>query len=389
MVKTRKLSRPDARLFFTILTILFLGVVIVYDASVVRAENIFGGKYYFLILQSIWAFFGLLFLWLALNLNYSFLLWLARKLIFVSLFFLILTALPRFLPGGIGAAVEIFVPKVKSSHRWIYLNYKPLPPLPLFGRVGFQPSELAKISLVLYLAGLISNKNKKSVFLKLILATGVLSGLVLLQPDFGTALIISLIGLTIFLASGVSLKKAALVFLPFIFLSFFFVWSSPYRRERFLSYLSRPSQAEGLSTRYQINQVLISLGSGGIWGVGLGQSRQKYDYVPEVNTDSVFAIVGEETGLVGTTFLLLVFCFLIYRSLSISVEIDDRFGFLTAVGICSFLGLQTLINLSGMTHLLPLTGVPLPLVSYGGSSLLSNMFSLGILLNVSRLRKEK
>jgi len=164
--------------------------------------------------------------------------------------------------------------------------------------------------------------------------------------------------------------------------------TSPYRRERLASYLNlSPTREESLSSKYQINQVLIALGSGGLWGLGLGQSRQKYDYIPEVNTDSIFSVWGEETGFVGAVFLVLVYAALVYKGLRIAATASSLRGSLLATGVTSFIGLQTIINLAGMTHLLPLTGVPLPMISYGGSSLLAGMFSLGILLNVSKYRK--
>lgn len=384
----RRLRPPDWPLLATILIVLILGVILVYDASVVRASNVFGGKYYFLILQLLWAVPGLLVLWAAVSLDYKILIWLSKRLLLLSLFLLILTALPRFLPGAVRPWVEVFVPKINNAHRWIYLNRPPLPALPLVGRLGFQPSELAKIGLVLYLSYLLSRKGRALNFLKVVLVLSVSGGLTLLQPDFGTALIISLTGLIIYFASGAALKNIFLLFGVFLLLASFFILSSPYRRERLFSYL-KPSPTAELSSRYQINQILIALGSGGLGGLGIGQSRQKYDYIPEVNTDSIFAILGEETGFWGTSFLLVLFFYLFYRTFVVSQMIEDQFGSLLAAGVGTYLGLQTLVNLGGMTHLLPLTGVPLPLVSYGGSSLLVNMFSLGLVLNVSRLKREK
>ena len=210
-----------------------------------------------------------------------------------------------------------------------------------------------------------------------------LCGLVLLEPDFGTALILFLTGMVIFLTSGVSMRQIFLAVFGIGILGTFFIFSSPYRRERMLSYLA-PRTEDSLSSRYQINQIMIALGSGGFWGVGLGQSRQKYGYIPEVNTDSIFAVIAEETGLIGSTFILVLFLALVLKGFSLSFKAEDPVAERLAAGIIAFISIQTVINFSGMTHLLPLTGVPLPLVSYGGSSLLVTMFSLGVLLNISR-----
>lgn len=385
-----KKGRFDFGLFFVVLLLAFLGVILVYDASVVRASSVFGGKYYFLIFQALWVCLGLFVLLLVSNIDFERLVLLSRKLLIISIILLLLTLITRFLPGGLKSLAEVFIPNINASHRWIYFNYKPLPPLPIVGRLGFQPSELAKISLVLYLVSVLASKKRDRASQHSILTIALVGFLILMQPDFGTALIVVLSGLTIYLASGAPLKNVLVLLLAVFFLGVFFIITSPYRRERLASYINlAPTQEVSLSSKYQINQVLIALGSGGFLGLGLGQSRQKYDYIPEVNTDSIFSVWGEETGFIGAAVLVLLFASLIYKGLCIAVAAGNLQGSLLATGITSFIGLQTLINLAGMTHLLPLTGVPLPLISYGGSSLLAGMFSLGILLNVSKSKKEQ
>lgn len=371
-----------------ILIISFLGVILVYDASVVHASTIFGGKYYFLIFQLAWVLLGLFLLWFSSRFDYSYLESISGKLLVFSLVLLSLTVLTRFLPIGLRDIFELFIPSINGSHRWIYLNYKILPAIPLVGRLGFQPSELAKLSLVLYLSFNLSAKKKYFSGLRSILVVALVGFLILLQPDFGTALIAVLTGIAVYLASGAPIKNIIFLLIVVSCLGVFFILSSSYRRERLTSYLNfSPNLQESLSSKYQINQVLIALGSGGFFGLGLGQSRQKYDYIPEVNTDSIFSVWGEETGFVGSVILLLLLAALIYRGFMVAALAAHPEGALLAVGITSFIGLQAIINLAGMTHLLPLTGVPLPLLSYGGSSLLAVMFSLGILLSVSRDRK--
>lgn len=387
-IKTRK-AGFDLSLLGIIIVLCFLGVVLVYDSSVVRAAGVFGGKYYFLIFQSVWVSIGLAIFYFTSNFDYG--LWenLSGKLLFLSVLFLILTIFTRFMPPSVRGYFEFFVPNVNGSHRWIYLNYKPLPPLPLIGRLGFQPSELAKISLVIYLPFILRAKKKEFSSLKSLFLVFAISFLILLQPDFGTSLIIALTGIAVYMASGAPLKTIFFLASGVALLGLFFILNSSYRRARLVSYLNlNPSSKENLSTKYQINQVLIALGSGGFFGLGLGQSRQKYDYIPEVNTDSIFSVWGEETGFLGSLFLISLLAALVYRGFFIASVAAHAEGMLMAVGITSFVGLQTLINLLGMTHLLPLTGVPLPLLSYGGSSLLVVMASLGILLNVSRDRKQ-
>jgi cell division protein FtsW len=242
--------------------------------------------------------------------------------------------------------------------------------------------------LVLYLVSVLASNKRDLVSLHCVFIIGIVGFLILLQPDFGTASILVLTGLAVYLASGSPIKNVLALLVLALLLGIFFVMTSPYRRERLASYLNlSPTREESLSSKYQINQVLIALGSGGLWGLGLGQSRQKYDYIPEVNTDSIFSVWGEETGFVGAVFLVLVYAALVYKGLRIAATASSLRGSLLATGVTSFIGLQTIINLAGMTHLLPLTGVPLPMISYGGSSLLAGMFSLGILLNVSKYRK--
>ena len=368
----------DWGLLALVVVLVFLGVIFVYDASAVRADAVFGGKYYFLILQTIWALAGFVVLLLVSIVDYRYWVFLSRKLVLITFFLLILTLLPKVFPS-----MSFFIPKVNNSHRWIFLNPKPLPLIPILGRFGFQPSELAKISSVFYLSGVFFGKRKGWIFLKAMGVLLTLCGLVLLEPDFGTALILFLTGMVIFLTSGVSTRQIFLAIFGIGILGTFFIFSSPYRRERMLSYLA-PRTEDSLSSRYQINQIMIALGSGGFWGVGLGQSRQKYGYIPEVNTDSIFAVIAEETGLIGSTFILVLFLALVLKGFSLSFKAEDPVAERLAAGIIAFISIQTVINFSGMTHLLPLTGVPLPLVSYGGSSLLVTMFSLGVLLNISR-----
>jgi cell division protein FtsW len=239
-----------------------------------------------------------------------------------------------------------------GSARWIAL-----------GPVTIQPSEIAKLAVVAFAATILTRKwrtieRPMHLLVPLVPVVGVVCVLVMMQPDMGTTLIIA--GLALIMTEG-------------------------YRRARFLSFLH--PQADPTNRGYQLLQSLIALGSGGWLGVGLGQSRQKWMYVPNAHTDFIFSILGEELGLIGELVVLALFGGLLYAGIRIALRAPDRFGRLLAAGIVGWLGLQTLVNLGAVTGLLPVTGVPLPLVSFGGSSLVVTLAALGILVNIGRTRK--
>lgn len=361
MKPARKFDTP---FLLVTLALLFLGVLMVYDASIVYAQGVFGGKYYFLVLQFIWAVFGLAAMLGVSLVDYHRLRKIAPLFLGVCVFFLVIVLVP-----GIGS-------KVMGARRWIR-----------FGQVGFQPSELAKLGFTLYLASwLTSKKRSKSGSknpLHFCVLVGLLVGLVMLQPDFGTAMIIASIGVIIYFISGASILYFILGGPLLVGLALLFIFSSSYRRQRLMTFLL-PSQSDPLGAGYHIRQALIALGSGGLFGLGLGQSRQKYEYLPEVSGDSIFAIVGEELGFFGAMLLLGLFLFLVYRGVVIAQNAKDEFGQLLTIGVISWIAIQTFINIAAVTGLIPLTGAPLPLISYGGSSLVFIMMGLGVVLSVSR-----
>lgn len=380
--KSGSRKTPDLIFLLIVLAVLAFGVVMVYDSSVVYASDVFGGKYYFLILQSFWVGLSLAVFLFASRIDYHVLEKHTLIILAISLFFLLILAMYKILPKPILPFYEVFVPPVNGAHRWFYLNPKPLPTLPLLGRIGFQPSEFAKLAIAVYLASLLSSNKRKGLVIRAALVTVIFGSLILIQPDFGTAAILVGVSFLMYFVSGAPLRNLFLIGVVLSVSGLFFIGSSGYRRERLMSYLN-PSAGESLSSRYQINQILIALGSGGVSGLGMGRSIQKYGYIPEVSTDSIFAIVGEEFGFLGTSVVVLFLLLLISRSLWIAGRVGDDFGRLLGVGIAGFIGLQVFVNLFSMTHLIPLTGVPLPLISYGGSSLAVNMFALGIILNMS------
>ena len=373
MPKLRQTSHPpDIPLLIGVTLLLIFGVIMVYDASVVYAQGVFGGKYHFLLLQALWVGLGTFSAFAVYKIGYRRLSKFGFALFAVSLLLLLLTVIPRLLPQSLNAVFfDTFVPEVNGARRWLIIP----------GVISLQPSELAKFSFILYLSAWLSSKERKiSSFLFLL---GGLCGLVLLQPDFGTMAIIAAIGLCIYFVSGAKLLKLIPFGLAIGALGAVFIVNSPYRMKRLQTYLN-PSAADPLSGGYHIQQILLALGSGGPFGLGFGQSRQKYEYLPEVSTDSIFAVIGEELGFVGALVVVAGFAFLIYKGFTIARTAPDDLGKLIATGAASWLAVQALVNLAAMTALLPLTGIPLPLISYGGSSTIFVMLAMGMLFSVSK-----
>jgi len=209
----------------------------------------------------------------------------------------------------------------------------------------------------------------------------------MMEPDLGTTVVIITSGLVVYFASGASL----ITLLGFLILGLLgglgLILSSPYRKGRLLTFFN-PGR-DPLGESYHIRQVLLALGSGGLWGLGLGQSRQKYEYLPAVMSDSIFAVIAEELGFIGGALILLAFLLIVWRGLKIGLGAPDRFGQLLAVGITAWISLQALINLAAMVALIPFTGIPLPFISYGGSSLVVALAGMGILVNISKYRVVK
>lgn len=374
MIKRTKLSlwhAPDVPLVGALLALLLFGVLMVYDSSVVVSFDLFGGQYRYLILQAIWAVLGLAVLLFFFFLDYRYLKRFALPFYILALVLLGLVLLPT-----------PFTDPTFGAQRWFSFPSD----LPLFGELNFQPSEFAKLALVLYLAVLFSEREtgppKKVGVLKFLIPTSIVVGLILAEPDFGTGVSVALIGLTVFFLAGGSLLQLLLLSPLVAVLGVAFVLSAPYRLQRILTFLNPSADLRGAG--YQINQILIALGSGGLFGLGIGESRQKYGYIPSVSTDAVFAVIGEEFGFFGAVLVILLFAFIVYRGLEIARKAPDKFGEIVAAGITSWFGIQTIINLSSVSGLLPLTGIPLPLISYGGSSLVVLLAAFGILLNISR-----
>ena len=360
MTKVAQPHKPDLLLLAITATLIIFGLLMVYNASSTTAYDEFGDRYYFIRAQLIWAAFGGAFLLFLLNIKYTFWEKLSLPLLILSIILLLLVFVPNF---GITAF---------GAQRWLDLKY-----------VSIQPAELAKLTFIIYLASFLSKKVDIKRFLFLV---AVFAAIVLVQSDLGTATIITIVGFGIYFLAGGSLVALSMLIPLVTFLGFLMIFISSYRRARFFSFLDPTVDPQG--TAYHINQILIALGSGGLFGVGLGESRQKYGFIPAISTDSIFAILGNELGFIGSVILILGFLIFIYRGFYISKKSPDRFSRLLSGGITFWIAIQALINLGGMVALIPLTGVPLPFISYGGSALVTTLVGVGILANVSRYTKK-
>lgn len=351
----------DRKLLFIVLGLLFFGILMVFNASVVDATRQFGDGFFFARRQLISGIIGIVALIIMANINYKF--WLKYAEYFVGgvIVLLILVLIPHL--GGVSAL---------GAKRWVSL-----------GPIVIQPAELAKFALCIFASKILSQGKDIRIFFGTLVAILVL---IMLEPDLGTATIVTVIGTIIYFASGAPLKHF-LSLIPVGGIGLLLIMFSDYRRDRLMTFLNPTS--DPLGTSYHIRQILIALGSGGVFGVGLGQSRQKYLFLPEPATDSIFAIIGEELGFVGASIVVLAFAFFVWRGLTIASRVQDPFGRLLAIGITCWIGIQAFVNLSAMVALVPLTGVPLPFVSYGGSALVVNLAAIGLLLNISRNQTKK
>lgn len=352
------MNRLAFSLVLVISLLTFLGLFILYESSSYTALISLSDKYYFIKNQSIWIILGIIGAFFVSRLKEDFLYNLSLPLLIATLIMLILVFFP-----GIGL-------ELNGSHRWLNLGFN-----------IFQPSELLKISLSLYLASWLSIKEKGRIgaFFILICVAG---GLVLLQPDFKTTFIIVVTSFIVFYVSGAYLREFLPVLIILALGIALLIGAQPYRLQRIAAFQN--IDINDLSkTSYHTKQIVIALGSGGLTGVGIGKSIQKYAYLPEHTTDSIFAIFAEEAGFIGSAILLSIYASLTIIGILIANSAKTIFGKLLATGITVFITIQTLINLMSQAILIPLTGVPLPFISYGGSSMLINFLAIGLLLNIA------
>ncbi len=351
------MSKIDISLFISVLLLTLFGLFIIYDVSSFVAFRDFSDKYHYIKDQFFWFALGIGLLIFFTLFDYHRLYILSFPILCAALILLILVFVP-----GIGV-------RLLGASRWINL-----------GAFVLQPAEFVKLALAIYLSAWFSNKEKGRLF-AFLLILGLVLFLVLMEPDMGTAIVILSEALAIYFLYGANIFYYVLLAPTLFLVGLIIVKVSPYRAERLQAFLNISQSID--SSSYHVKQALIALGSGGLIGVGLGNSLQKYAYLPEGTTDSIFAIIAEELGFIGATALIGVFVFIVWRCFRIAVNAKDEFGRLLAAGIATFLAIQTVINLASQTALLPLTGIPLPFLSYGGSALIIDLCSIGILLNIS------
>ena len=357
----------DFSLLIVVLILLAIGITMVFSASAASSYIKYNDSYHYLKSQGLYAIISIVCMLLLSKLNYKILGKYAFLFVIVS--FILLIAI--FIPGlGYGA---------KGAIRWIKI-----------GPWTMQPSEFAKTALIIFMAKSLSNKKDKvKTFvhgtLPYIILAGLYFFLIMLQPNMSMAGSIVIITFVMLFIAGAKIHHLFAWVTPLIPGVIYLVVKESYRVNRWLSF--RDPWSDPLDKGYQAIQSLLALGSGGIFGLGLGNSRQKFFYIPEAQNDFIFSIIGEELGFIGASMVLFLFLFLIWRGIKIALSAPDLFGCLLAAGITSMIGIQVAINIAVVTVSMPTTGVILPLISSGGSSLLLVMCNIGILLNISRFTK--
>lgn len=363
-MKKNKDKSPDFIISLVALILLGIGLVMVFSSSFYTSAELRGDSYYFLKRQVFWAILGLVGMVFLANYDY----WKLKK---YTKFFLLINFVLLLLVYVPGVGIEI-----NAAKRWIGI-----------GGFSLQPAEFTKVVLVLFTASFLSKnkidiKNFWSGVLPPLIIMGISFGLILRQPDLGTAVAIAGTVLVILFVAGMkkrhifALATAGIPALGYLMLS------EEYRRKRFFSFLN--PWEDSLDTGYHIIQSLYALGPGRLFGVGLGRSRQKLFYLPEPHSDFIFALIGEELGFVGGASVLLLFFLLIWRGFKVALGAPDTFGSLLAAGLVSMIALQVLINVAVVTGSVPVTGINLPFISAGGTSLFFTLCSVGVLLNISR-----
>jgi len=363
-----KAHQPDYFFISTVFILVVFGLIVLSSASVVISQETFGENYYFLKHQMLYGLLiGLIGFFIVQRINYQYWQKMALPLMVLGIILLSLVFLPKM---GYGQG---------EARRWIIL-----------GNFSLQPFELVKLSFILYLSAILGRKgeNRKVIresIVPFLVTFAIISILVLLQPNMSDFILVSLIAGLIYFLSG--LRISYLITVGVLALGAFFVLIkvTPYRMKRLTVFLHPEIDPQGIG--YQINQALLAIGSGGLFGLGLGHSIQKWKYLPEVIGDSIFAIIAEEFGLIGAGFLVLLFIFLAWRGFKIAKNAPDKFGYLLAGGIVGWLFLQAFINIMAICRIIPLTGMPLPFISYGGTALAVSLIAVGIVVNISKYTK--
>ena len=358
----RKLA-PDKWLFAATVGLALFGVVMVYSASAVMAQKENGNQFYYVLKQGVWVAIGFVVMLLAMQFNYQQLK--SRRIVYSLL-----------LLCTIGLVSVFGFSSVNGAHRWIKLP-----------GVSLQPSEMAKLSLIIFLAYFLEKRAGEEgdfwrTFVPCGVVTGLLACLVVIEPDFGTAMMLVLIFTVVIFTSGARVLHLAMAAAPALVAAMGLLIFVPWRLKRLVTFMDPWADQQGAG--FQVVQSLIAIGSGGTNGLGFAQGKQKMLFLPFAHSDFIFAVVGEELGLVGAIAVVAVFALFLWRGVRTALLAPDRFGMLLSLGIVTSIVVQALFNISVVLSLVPTKGIPLPFISYGGSSLVPTLAAVGILLNVSQ-----
>ena len=351
-------------LFLIIFILVCVGIVMIYSASAIYADARSGDSLFYLKRHLIYLAIGFFMMFFAMSLDLARLQRYAKPLLGVAIMLLVMVLIPH-----IGR-------EISGAKRWFRV-----------GPVNFQPSEFAKVALIIYLADVISRKGNliKDFFrgyVPIMLVVRSVVGLVLLEPDLGTAVTISVITLVLLFVGGARIGHILFVFLASIPALAVLIFSAPYRRRRILAFLNPWADKQGVG--FQIIQSFVALGSGGLIGVGLGQSRQKLFYLPASHTDFIFSIIGEELGFLGAAAIITLFLLFVWQGMKIVFKAPDTFQRILSMGVVALIAFEVIINIGVTAGAFPTKGLPLPFISYGGSGLIFHLTAIGLLLNVAR-----
>ncbi|HEY1827166.1 MAG TPA: putative lipid II flippase FtsW [Acidimicrobiales bacterium] len=363
--RTATRSLPTATVLLVVVALLcIIGLVMVGTASSVISIDDYGTPWAILIREGMWMAVGAVALGLTLRFDYTKLRRLSPLILAITFGLLLIVMVP-----GLGV-------NAMGSSRWIG-----------FGQFRIQPSEVMKLALVVFAADFITRRldedaSDRRIMGPLLLVTAAAGGLILMQPDMGTAMVLAAIALTMLFVSGVRLGPVMKLLGALAVVGLIVAVASPYRRERLLSFLD-PS-AHSSSSGYQVMQSLIGLGQGHLFGAGLGGGQQQWGFLPNAHTDFIFSVIGEELGIVGAVAVLLLLGVFLWLGIRTATKSRDRFGSLLALGLVAWIAAETLINVGAVLGVLPVTGIPLPFISFGGSSLVITMIAAGVLINIAR-----
>jgi cell division protein FtsW len=353
----------DRWLFTVTMLLVFVGVVMVFSASAVMAKERYGSGYFFFFKQLEWATAGIVALIVAMKVDY-------RRLKHPAIVFTLLGLTTLMLISA------FLLDRAHNTHRWIH-----------WGGFSFQPSEVAKPALILFLAFFLESRTKsmddwRNTLLPAILPTLLFIGLIVFQPDLGTAIACAAITACVLFVAGLRPRYFGYALLASLLPLYFLIFHVAYRRDRILAFLNPYSDPQGRG--FHIIQSLIAVSTGGLTGTGLMEGKQKLFYLPEPHTDFIFSVISEELGLVGAVIIVILFAIFLFRGIRTAIHTQDNFGRFLAVGITSMVVVQAFINISVVLGLMPTKGIPLPFISYGGSSLFVTLACVGVLLNITK-----